>query len=420
QLTQAGATSNPYVDILNKRMSELKKSLNENLKNLISSTRLLERDLQVKLNQENRVIDALPQAEKEYVNIKRVYDLSESLYLFLMEKRAEASISKASTTSDILMVNPPMISGGKIMPQPEKNLIFAIFIGLSIPLVIMLLLDYLNNKVRYKEDIMAITNIPFLGVIGHNERKSDLVFKERPKGGVAESFRSVRSNLQFFLGENGSAGKSILVTSSISGEGKTFCSVNLALVLSYSGKKVVLVGADMRRPTLQNKVGLDNGKGLSHYLSDNAILEEIVVPMESNDLFFISSGDVPPNPSELLMKAKMKELVDELRAKYDYVIIDSPPMALVTDALIISKMSDHSVFLVRQNYTPKELLQQVNELYETNKLNNVSILLNDVKVDSYGGAYGGYGGNYGYGYYEDNVGKKSNLFTRIRNKISQS
>ncbi|MFA0964693.1 GumC family protein [Roseivirga sp. BDSF3-8] len=417
QLTKAGATSNPYVEILNKRMDELKKSLEENLRNLISSTRLLERDLRQTVGQERRVVESLPQAEQEYVNIKRVYDLSESLYLFLMEKRAEASISKASTTSDIIMVNPPMISGGKIMPQPEKNLIFAILLGLSIPLLIMIVMDYLNNKVRYKEDVAAITNIPFLGVIGHNSRSSDLVFKDQPKGGVAESFRSVRSNLQFFLGENGSASKTLLVTSSISGEGKTFCSVNLALVLSYSGKKVVIIGADMRRPTLQAKMGATGEKGLSNYLSDNADPDQIVHPTESPNLFIINSGDVPPNPSELLMKDKLQKLLERLRERFDFIVIDSPPMGLVTDALIISKYVDHTVFLVRQNYTPKELLQQVNELYESGKLNNVSILLNDVKVNSYGGSYGGYGGSYGYGYYEEGTGKKG-LLEKIKEKLS--
>ncbi|MDQ3535906.1 MAG: CpsD/CapB family tyrosine-protein kinase, partial [Bacteroidota bacterium] len=249
---------------------------------------------------------------------------------------------------------------------------------------------YLNNKVQYKEDIEKLTSIPLLGQIWRKSKGGNLVVSQSPKSAVAESFRSIRSNLNFFT--SGKEKKVFLITSSISGEGKTFCALNLSTVFSFSGKPTLLIGADLRKPRIFNDLGLNNEIGLSSYLSNTAKLSQVIQRSEISNLDVICSGPIPPNPSELLMEDKMSHLMQELKNMYDYIIIDTAPIGLVTDAYVLMEHVDHTIYLVRQNYSTQDSLKQAQEIYANGKIKKVSILFNDVKLNK---------DKYGYGYYEE-------------------
>jgi capsular exopolysaccharide synthesis family protein len=213
---------------------------------------------------------------------------------------------------------------------------------------------------------------------------------------MSESFRALRSNLSYFTGNKSK--QVFLVTSSISGEGKSFTTLNLASVFAMAGKRTVIVGADLRIPKLFEDLGLSNNRGLSQYLSNMASYEEIIQESQVENLYLISGGPMPPNPSELLLRPAMTQLIEKLKENFEYVIIDSPPITLVTDAFVLSNYADHVLFIVRQNYTPREALISLDEFYSGGQLRNVSILFNDLRKSGFGYGYGGYGYGYGYGY----------------------
>lgn len=395
---------NPLIKEKVERINNIKTELLESLNALRSTDAIRLKFLNGQINKIEKQMGDMPLTEQQLVSIQRNYSLQENLYVFLMQKMSEASISKASNTSDIVVVNPPM-AGGQIYPKKDQNIFFAVAIGLVVPFALFLLLELLNNKVQSKEDIDKITSMPFIGGIGHKKSVSNLEVLNSPKSIIAESFRAVRSNLNFFVGQNNQA--VFMITSSISGEGKTFTSLNLASIFSLSGKRTLIVGADMRKPKLYQDFELSNEKGLSTFLSGMDSFDAVIQPTKFENLDMISGGPVPPNPSELLLNAsKMDAFINEAKNKYDFVIIDTPPLAIVTDAFVIAPYADHIVFLARQNYTPKPLVKTANDFYVAGKLKNISIVLNDIYKSGLGYGYGGYGYdyyNYGYGY-----GKRKN------------
>lgn len=398
QLLRTSTTDNPFVTEMDNKINEIKQGILEVLSSLRRSLDVAKSELNRQISQVRGGLVALPRAEREYVNLNRLYKLSESLYLILMEKKAEASITRASNTSDVIIVNPPRI-GGAITPKTSRNYLMALFLGLGLPIGLILLIDYFNDKVKFKEDIEKYTEIPLLGVIGHNKSGINLVVDKSPRAAITESFRSVRSNINFFI-EN-KPNKTILITSSIAGEGKTFCANNLAMIFASTGKRTVLIGGDMRRPKIFKDFDISNDLGLSNCLSSDAAIEDVIQPSPYENLFIINSGTIPPNPSELLLRDKLGPMIDLLKNKFEYVIIDSPPIGLVTDAMILAKFADHAIYIVRQGYTPIGTVKNVDEMHKAGKLSNLSILFNDVTVNKYGYGYGysyKYGYTYGYGY----------------------
>ncbi len=337
----------------------------------------------------------LPSTERELVGIQRNYSLRENLYIFLLQKRTEAGLSMASTTSDIVVVNPPM-AGGAISPKTMQNLMIGVGIGLLVPLSIFILLEILNNRIQSKDDIENMTSAPVIGAVGHNPASDALIVYNKPRSAMAESFRSLRSNLNYFTGSQDH--QIFMVTSSIPGEGKSFTALNLATVYALAGKRTVIVGADLRKPKLYDELGLNNTIGLSQYLSGMATREEILQTSAVDSLYLIASGPMPPNPSELLLRPAMEELINYLRTKFDYIIIDTPPLSLVTDAFVLSKHANHTLFVIRQDYTPKEALRSFDEFYKSGRLLRVSVLFNDLRKSGLGYGYGGYSYGYGYGY----------------------
>jgi capsular exopolysaccharide synthesis family protein len=336
----------------------------------------------------------LPSTERELVGIQRNYSLRENLYIFLLQKRTEAGLSMASTTSDIVVVNPPM-AGGAISPKTMQNLMTGMGIGLLVPLSIFILLELLNNRIQSKDDIENMTSAPVIGAVGHNPASDALIVYNKPRSAMAESFRSLRSNLNYFTGNQDH--QIFMVTSSIPGEGKSFTTLNLATVYALAGKRTVIVGADLRKPKLYDELGLNNTIGLSQYLSGMATKEEIIQTSAVDSLYLIASGPMPPNPSELLLRPAMEELVNYLRTQFDYIIIDTPPLSLVTDAFVLSKHANHTLFVIRQDYTPKEALRSFDDFYKSGRLLRVSVLFNDLRKSGLGYGYGGYSYGYGYG-----------------------
>jgi capsular exopolysaccharide synthesis family protein len=394
---------NPLVMEARERLSGLRHGILEALNNVKQTDKIKADFIRRQIRLQERQLSHLPTIERELITIKRNYDLSETLYLFLMQKRAEAGINKASTIPDISVVNPPQQVGGPVAPKASRNLIIGLFLGLVVPLMSFFIVEYFNNKIQSKEDIEKITRIPFIGVVGHKNVSHNLVAYENPKSSITEAFRALRSNLTFFT--HGKERKVFMVTSSLSGEGKTFTTINLASILAMSGKKTLIIGADMRRPRIFDDFSLHNDFGLSTYLSSNATLDQVIQQTTIDNLYLISGGPIPPNPSELLLRPLMEEMIQQLLERFDFIVIDTPPVGLVTDAFVLSKLTDHTIFVVRQNYTPKELLQSINDFYESGRIKHISILLNDVFRTGAGYGYGyayGYGSGYGSGeYYED-------------------
>lgn len=411
---------NPLVNDKLERIREVKRNVLESVETLKATDKIKMDFLNSQLKQIEKQLAMLPSSERQLISVQRNYSLLENLYVFLMQKLSEASISEASNTSDIHIVNPPM-RGAAISPKPGQNYAMAAAIGLAIPLLVFVFFEMINNKVQSKEDIDKMSDIPFLGGVGHSVGTT-LTVLDQPKSGVAESFRAMRSNLNFFTGNKNK--QIFMVSSSISGEGKTFTTINLATVFALSGKKTLIVGADMRRPKIFEDFKRDNRVGLSTYLSHISEFKDVVQDTEIENLFLVSGGPVPPNPSELLLTDRFDTFVKTAIDQFDFVIIDTPPLALVTDAFVISKFVNHTVFVLRQNYSPKAFVKSIDEYYQTGKLQNLSILLNDIYKSGLGYGYGqsyayhygySYGYGYGAGYYEEESKKttESNPLKRL-------
>ena len=366
-LNPNGILENPSIKDLDVQIFEISLGIIEIVKGKKKTNKILLSDLNNQINLVQNSLNSLPQVERELININRLYDLSESIYLFLMQKRAEAGISGASSVADAKIIE-PALEETTILKKPQifTNYLIGLFFGFFIPLIVLFLQELFNDKILLKSDISDQTDAPFLGFIFKNHSGKSLITKSNPKSSVSESFRLVASNINFFLDKK-DEGNSILFTSSISGEGKTFSAKNLAVIFSSLGKKVILVGADLRRPKLYLDFISDNKIGLSNYLSENIEINNIIKKTDFKNLNIINSGPIPPNPSELLSKNKMKELIISLKKSFDYVIIDTPPIGIVSDSIVLTEFSDLNIFLVRQNFTKKRLLENINDFYVSKK-----------------------------------------------------
>ncbi len=413
-LNPNGILENPSIKDLDVQIFEISLGIIEIVKGKKKTNKILLSDLNNQINLVQNSLNSLPQVERELININRLYDLSESIYLFLMQKRAEAGISGASSVADAKIIE-PALEETTILKKPQifTNYLIGLFFGFFIPLIVLFLQELFNDKILLKSDISDQTDAPFLGFIFKNHSGKSLITKSNPKSSVSESFRLVASNINFFLDKK-DEGNSILFTSSISGEGKTFSAKNLAVIFSSLGKKVILVGADLRRPKLYLDFISDNKIGLSNYLSENIEINNIIKKTDVKNLNIINSGPIPPNPSELLSKNKMKELIISLKKSFDYVIIDTPPVGIVSDSIVLTEFSDLNIFLVRQNFTKKRLLENINDFYVSKKIKNLCILLNEIKgPDPYGYRYGYSYDNYSEYYDLDNDSEDSKKWYKL-------
>ncbi|UZS00177.1 GumC family protein [Chondrinema litorale] len=405
-LSYTASEKSKELSILNLQIDNLKKTLTENVKNIIGSSKIALEDIGKRIAEVKGVLNQLPENERDLVNIQRKFNFSDNLYNYLLQKRAEAGIAKASSMPENEVLDAArMIGNEPISPKKLPIYLIAVFLSFVVPVSIIIIKDFFDDKIKDTDQLDRLSSIPLLGSIVRNSNE-DVNILNSPQSGLAESFRGLRVNLQF-LGTD-IDNKVIGFTSTISGEGKTFCSFNLGLILATSGKKTVIIGADLRKPKLgeyfekfRYKNGNGNGNtddklGLSSYLINKTGLDGIIKKSQIECLDVITSGPMPPNPAELLESHNFARLIEELKQIYDYIIIDAPPLGLVADYFIIKKFTDINIYVVRQDYSRIKFIEDIEKIYQSKKISNLSLVLNDVKKSK-----SAYGYGYGYGYYSD-------------------
>ncbi len=390
--------------IMEANITNARRSISENVNDGLQNTEQSIADADRRLELIDLEIKKLPTTERQMIKIQRKFDINNTVYTFLLEKRAEAGIAKASNVPDNRIIDKAgFFSSSLIKPKASRNLMTAIMFGILSPLVLIVFIDYLNNKIIDKKDIEKSTSVPVLGYVSHNTMETEMPVVKNPGSTLSESFRSVRTNLKYFLKETGNP--IISVSSTISAEGKTFVSANLAAILAMSGKKILLVGLDLRKPRIHKILGISNAKGISNFLIGEEKFENVIIKTEVENLWYAPAGPVPPNPAELIDSVSMKNFIKTAKETFDYIIIDTPPVAIVTDALLVSSFTDFYIFVVRQRYSSKTTLELIEELRKNGVIKTLGIIVNDIKLTGYYGyglRYGyalGYGYNYGYNYY---------------------
>ena len=400
-------TDSPVIQRLDLEIESLRQSL---LQTVQSALHALDQEMNLINNKINNIeaqINKLPEEKQILLGLKRKYDLKQEIYNTLLQKRNEAGIVKASNVSDLKIIDKAKDVGqAPVAPNRKTNYLIALAAGLLIPALIIIIIFFLDNKIHDISDVENLTDTPIIGQVYHWDKKGNLPVLNHPDDIISESFRSLRSALRFMFPANKKS-HTVLITSSISGEGKTFVSSNLAIVQAISNKKTVVLEFDLRKPKFKEYFNEAQSEhlGLSHYLSGLAHLDDIIVPTGVENLDLILSGKVPPNPSELILNDLTAELFEQLSAKYDQIIIDTPPMGLVSDAMELQKYADIAIFIVREDYTLKSLVKDIDEKHKKKQMKNLGIIYNDFKVNAfkkygYGHKYG-YGYGYGYGNYFD-------------------
>jgi tyrosine-protein kinase Etk/Wzc len=421
QLKASSYDNSPQIVNIDNQISQTKDLLVENLGNIIKNSKVFIGSLNEKKKEYEDKIKQLPKTEQSYFKIERRFKLSEGLYNFLIEKRAEAGIVKAGNVADNKIIDYAISDMVPIAPKPKLIYAVSLMLGLIVPIVLILIFDFLDNKIKNRNQIESVTSIPVLGVIGFSNYDSNLVVRDAPKSVISEGFRSLRTNLRYLLKKDDKS-KVILVTSSISAEGKTFISMNLATVFAHSKKKTIILGVDLRRQKIFSELSNDNSKGLSTYLAGIHSSDEIIKSTPIDFLDVIPAGPTPPNPSELLLDSSLGLLIEELRSKYQYIILDTAPIGLVSDAMQLLDFSDLNLFVVRHNYTEVELLNFIDQKYKNNMIKNLSIVVNSLPLDETRGYYGygySYGYGYGYGYYDESENGISKMTKKLKKLLKK-
>lgn len=408
------AENSPDLVAVTDQISKMKPSILENVRNLRKGLVASRTNLANTNNTYASILQSIPQKERELIDINREQSIKNDIYSFLLKKREETALTHASTVSDSRIVDRAQASFVPI--SPKKNVIyplafiFALFLGIGV----ITAKDVLNTKILYRHEVESLTTHPIIGEIIADTSKETLVIAEGKKTFIAEQFRQLRIGLNYMssVGQP----KKILVTSTISGEGKSFVAINLAQSLALTGKKVVLVELDLHNPAISKALNIANDKGVSEYLSNEKELEEIIKRTEFNkNLFFVPSGPLPVNPTEVLMNGRAKELIEYLDTIFDYVVIDTAPVNPVTDAYVLSPFCDTTLYVIRQKYTPKVLVQRLDENNKINRLHNLGIIFNG--VHSRGFSKNNYGYGYGYGYIFPDSRKKTFTSSGIKARL---
>lgn len=377
----------------------------QDLKNLIILTiRKLRKDLEIpmksslgEINSLKRDMRAIPLVEKRLLEKLRLQQIKEQLYLYLLQRRQETELSIAVTTPNTRTIERARSSGSPVFPRRQLVLLASILLGMFVPIVFVSVLSFFQNTIDSEATLKDLTNIPVVGKIAHNKSKEKIITGHGHRSAISEMFRSLRTNLNYI--NIGKDKQVMLITSTISGEGKSITALNLGLTIALSGKKIVLVDMDLRKPRVAEYLGKSNTYGVTNFLTGQNNLDEITSAYSENEHFsYITSGPIPPNPSELIMSEKMKTFIEALKKEYDYIILDAPPIGIVADALLFRDYITNTLLVVRHKYTKKEMVKFLNELNDKQELVRPSIIFNDVKKDTVGGSYGQY---YGKGYYSD-------------------
>ncbi|MDQ6763771.1 MAG: polysaccharide biosynthesis tyrosine autokinase [Bacteroidota bacterium] len=399
---------------LNNQLNAVKGSILESLQNINGNLRQKENSLQQQNGQYKQFLSALPSNERAMQEIKRKQSITQGLYLYLLQKREEAAVSSTSSNVPNYKQIDPAMSMGLMSPDGPKIKIYSLLLGLIFPFGIIYIRDLLNDKIMTRKDITGRIDIPIVGEVSHLSRKQSEGISVMERDVVGEEFRLIRTSLYFLLEKKDK--QVILITSGAGGEGKSLVSLNLAAVLAIPGKKVALMELDMRKPAIATRLKIKSARGLSDYFNGGVKnLSEIAIQYEEiPTLDIYPSGAIPQFAGDLFLSKKISDLFFELRSKYDYIIVDSPPVGLVSDGLMIGEYADTVLFMVRQRFTQKKQLEFISELVYTNKLRDVGIIFNDVKKGGKVGYYG-YGKSFGK-YYGEEAKSKTRLSIRKRPK----
>jgi tyrosine-protein kinase Etk/Wzc len=401
---------NPYLNSLEAKINDLRNKLMDASKNILEATDIAIEETENQIMEAEQTLNRLPKDQQQLLNIERKFKLNDDLYTYLLTRRSEMEIFKASNIPENEILDAADAEDARLVsPNMRLNLIVALMLGFLIPGAFIYFRETMNNRIRTRDDIQRFTQHPLIGyVIDSKYNEFPAVLKE-PNSALTESYRTLRTNLQFIIDE--SVSNVLLVTSAVQGEGKSFTALNMASVYAFYGKKTLLVDFDLRKSKLKENLGITAEKGLSNYLSKNCTLDEIIYSDKSINFDLILSGPVPPNPSELVSSRLSGELLDRLKQKYDIVIIDSPPLGVVSDALLIYSYCDITLLVVRYNYTTLEVFENVIIDLNTRNVKKINIILNDVVIPK---SRYGYGYGYGYGYVTGER-KRSRPFFRRKN-----
>jgi tyrosine-protein kinase Etk/Wzc len=403
---------NPLITDMDNTLEKIRRDIVQALNNVkaaysISANRLKSNDDQLK-----GLLTSMPGKSMQLLNKGRQQKILEDLYSVLLQKKLEITLSSASTISNSTVVEPATNNGYQVSPDPKKIYSFYFIIGLLIPIGIIAVRELLQDKVNGRADVEKITSAPILGEIGHASEEGTLIVTKNSRRLISEQFRIIRTNLQFIIGQK--KNPTILVTSSFSGEGKSFVSTNIGAVMALSGRKTVIMEFDIRKPKIISGLELKRKSGITNYIIGKASFDEMVVKVpEVENLYVIPCGPIPPNPAELLLDERLEQLMKQVKEQFEVVILDTAPIGLVSDATTLCRFADCTLYIVRQGHTFRNQVHLIDELYTEKKLPSLSILLNDVHS---GGRYPGYYGS-GYGYYGGySYGRGSGYFEEDQKK----
>jgi tyrosine-protein kinase Etk/Wzc len=415
---------NPMIKGMDASLERLRQNMLQALQNIRQANLITRNSLALQNNQFQGELKAMPGKSQHQLAIQRQEEILQELYYFLLQKKLETSISSASTISNSKVVEPAVGGTDPVIPNHNSLYMSYAIIGLVIPIALIVIVELMSDKVANRMEIQKATDAPILGEIGHSEDEKTLVVTANSRRFIAEQFRIVRTNFRYITGKNETP--VILVTSSFSGEGKSFVSTNMGAVMALAGKKTVVMEFDIRKPKIISGLDLKRKMGITNYIIGSASFEDLPVKVEGVDNFYvIPCGPIPPNPAELLLNPRLAELIQYAKRNFEVVILDTAPIGLVSDAVNLAAFADCTLYIVRRGHTPRRLLGLVNDLYVNKKLPSLSILLNDVKAD--GGQYGGYYGGYVYygygynkngGYFEDGKNQKG-FVNRVKKSFSR-
>ncbi|WP_342989437.1 MULTISPECIES: GumC family protein [Bacteroides] len=409
RLLRISTENNPTIINLDTSIGAMKENVQVSLDRVLRGLFITKADLDREANRYSRRISEAPGQEREFVSIARQQEIKAGLYLMLLQKREENAITLAATANNAKIIDDAIADDAPVSPKRKMIYLIALVLGVGIPIGVIYLLELTKFKIEGRSDVEKLTSLPIVGDIPlTDEKQGAIAVFENQNNLMSETFRNIRTNLQFML-ENDK--KVILVTSTVSGEGKSFVSANLAISLSLLGKKVVIVGLDIRKPGLNKVFNIPRKEiGITQYLAnpEKNLMDLVQLSDVSRNLYILPGGTVPPNPTELLARDGLDKAIETLKKNFDYVILDTAPVGMVTDTLLIGRVADLSVYVCRADYTHKNEYTLINELAENNKLPSLCTVINglDLKRRKYGyyygygkyGKYYGYGKRYSYGY----------------------
>jgi tyrosine-protein kinase Etk/Wzc len=387
--------TNPIIINLNEQIANTNRDMLASLGSSMNSLNITRNRLLGQIRNVEGQVQNVPKNERNYLDLARQQKIKEELFIFLMQKGEETAISKTYNTPNSTNIDPPKSGTAPISPRKILYYAVGIFLGLVLPAGWIYLTYLLNSKIESRYDISKRTVVPVIAEIGHSTNVNNLIIGNMTRSAIAEQFRALRTNLSFYLKEV--SGNIILLTSAKSGEGKSFAAINLGNVIALSGKRVLLMELDLRKPSLATQLGVNNKVGFTDYISNEQTrVTDIVKPSTVHEnVFLITSGELPSNPAEMLMSKRARQLINELKSSFDYIIMDAPPVGVVTDAQLLGEYADYCLFVVRHYYTEKSQLGIVEDLYKNNRMKQIGILVNDIKKEN--GT--GYGSGYSYGSY---------------------